>query len=191
MLTVARVLHALGLGIWAGTTFLFNGCVAIRLVWYFQRLSESPTPGMPPVDRVVSTRMFGDLISTIFPTYFAIQLIAGAIAGITGIYLASVTGVGKWRAIVVMVALLVVSVNVMALYRPSTALRQQQYAALDAGNQEEFESLRKRFFAYHGPSLALDFASTALVFISLGMLGTAIMTAPPAPAIQAAAKVDA
>lgn len=172
MNTLARTVHLLSLGIWAGTAVFFNGCVALRIFAYFRSLPIAPPPGLPTVPTELATRMAGDLIATIFPIYFGLQLVCGTLAAGTGLWLS--LGQGRWawaRALLLLVVCATVWVHVGTLYRQSTVIRDQQYSAYDAGQFEEAEKLRKQFFALHGPSLLLDFTTTALVLVALGMTG--------------------
>lgn len=168
-----RVVHVLAIGIWAGTCVLFNGVVALKLVWYFQQLPANPTPGLADVTAPVATRMFGELIATIFPAYFTIQAICGVLAAVTSWRLAHLA-MERWeriRAILITAVAIAVLIHIGTLYQWSTVVRKAQYAALDAGDTERAEQLRKKFFSLHGPSLILDFTTTAGVLLSLGMLG--------------------
>lgn len=175
---MARVLHALSIGAWAGVCLLFNGCVALKTFAYFRGLVDHPTPGLGGISREVASRMAGDLLATIFPVYFVLQIVLGLLATVT------VWGVGahlcrtaRWRRWLVTATFVIVAVHHQTLYKQSTVIRAQQYAALDAGQSDEAERLRKAFFQLHGPSLVIDLTTSVLVLVSLGSLGVLI---PPA-----------
>lgn len=171
-MTLVRVLHTLALGLWAGMAAFFNGCVALKIFAYFRALAEQPTPGLSLADSEVATRMAGDLIATIFPVYFLLQCVLGLIAAATAVRLAKGGSTAdRWKARLLVAACLIVWVHVGTLYRQSREIRRQQYAALDAGRTNEAQALRKQFFALHGPSLVIDFSTTALVLVALGLNG--------------------
>ena len=172
---VVRVVHVLALAIWAGTAVFFNGCVALRIFAYFHALPQEAPPSLTGIDREVGSRMAGDLISTIFPTYFAVQLGCGLVAAATAWWLvADSQPLARSRAVLLTVTAVLVLIQIVGFYRPTSELRQQQYAALDAGDREQFETLRRRFFALHGPSLLLDCGTTLAVLVAVGMLGPAL-----------------
>ena len=169
---LAGALLTVAVGLWAGAGAFFNGCVALRIFGYFDGLEAAAPPGMEPLPAELSSRLAGDLIAGVFPTYFGLQIVCGLVAAACACVFAVDGSRGdKWRAGVLMVLLALVVVHVGTLYRWSGQVRQEQYAALDAGDHEAYERHRKRFFALHGPSLLLDMATTLAVVGVLGSLG--------------------
>lgn len=167
----ARVAHGVALGIWAGTGTFFSGCVALRIFAYFRALPAHPPPGLGPISDELASRMAGDLISTIFPVYFAVQCACGVVAAAAAwLRGPSTRRLMRMQRLLVTAAALTVCLHAASLYRQATALRIQQYEALDAGRRDDYEALRRRFFGLHTVSLALDLATTAVVVASLGMM---------------------
>jgi hypothetical protein len=169
--TAARIVHGIALGIWAGSGTFFSGCVALKIFAYFRALPAQPPPGLGPVADELASRMAGDLISTIFPAYFAVQCVCGVVAAAAAwLRGPSAHRLLRIQRLLVTAAALTVCLHAASLYRQATALRIQQYAALDAGRRDDYEALRRRFFGIHTVSLALDLATTAVVVASLGMV---------------------
>lgn len=171
MLTVLRSLHVLIVGSWAGMLAGFNFLGTLGVFAFFGQLDQVATPGLGRWSTETATRVAGDLMASLFPKYFAASFALGILAVVTAVLLARQTGRGWFRAAALGLAVLLLVGNIVGCYLPSTKIRVARYAALDRGDTQEADALKRQFFALHGPSLLLDWGTTALALAGLASVG--------------------
>ena len=164
-----RSLHLLAVGLWFGGALFFNFVAAPPIFAAFKAVvAESPSdrtalldivpPGTPQAERdALASALAGAAVGPIFPRYFAMQLVCGAVTLVTALSFAGAGGVHRVRAVLAGVAFALVVVSVPVSHTVSR-LRLERYgpdAAVAARAKELFGPV-------HLVSLALSGVTTLL-----------------------------
>lgn len=174
-----RVVNQLSLALWCGGTVFFSFVAAPRIFSFLRdRLPAEPLPGVSGVTSEVGRRLAGATVATIFPLYFAGQIVLGLLVFGTGLLLAQHGEPrAKLRNILIGLALAIVSVHAVTVYPKSSALRSAHYRSLDAGAVDDAAQLNRQFAIWHGVSQVLNLTVTLL---AIGALVASSWTRPAA-----------
>ncbi len=168
-----RALHLLALSLWLGSSVFFSFLAAPTIFASFRDVAKSP-----PSDRTayvnvnegldeakkdqLGNALAGAAVGPIFPLFFGLQAICGAIALITAAgWWRQPQKIHRIRAIAIGVALLAVVIG-WPISQKVTELRLARFsadAAIAAAAKEAFAS-------WHLISLALSFATTLFAFVA-------------------------
>lgn len=119
-----RSLHLLAVGVWFGGSLFFNFAAAPAIFTSFKAVvAESPSdrtamldivpPGTPQAAKdALASALAGAAVGPIFPRYFTMQLICGAVALVTALSMARAGGVHRLRAGLAGVAFVLVVASV-------------------------------------------------------------------------------
>jgi glycerol-3-phosphate acyltransferase PlsY len=186
----ARSLHVLALGLWCGMGVFFSWVAAPALFANFEEVGRKPADERPiwfplPAAFEASDQAFqgpkeqgvraaGFVVGGIFPAYFLIQFLCGAVAFGTAL------GWPRWRLGIIGLAFALVIIG-WPIEHKVTALRPSRNEATDAflqaepSQREEFRpamlAARKEFAAWHVVSLLTDMVVVGLVIIALALAG--------------------
>ena len=182
---ICKVLHLVSLALWGGAALFFSYLTTPRIFSYLRdQLPTSPLHGLQGVTPDVGRRLAGDVVGTIFPTYFAFQVFAGVLAFAAGGVLARCgQRLEKVRCWLVAVALGLVLLHVATVYPRSVRILAESYQAQAAGDSPRAEELRKTFGMWHGVSQLLNFVTIALVIAALVLASLTLRGEKPASTV--------
>jgi hypothetical protein len=169
--SICRIVHVLALGLWAGAALFFSFVVAPAIFGYLRdQLPENPPLAVQGITKEAGRRLAGDTVGAIFPAYFALQIAAGTLAVASGAVLATNGQLAdKIRCVLAAVALTLAITHRATVYPHSVLIRQEQYQAKEAGEDEEAAELEQAFRVWHGISQLLNLATILPVVIGLGL----------------------
>jgi acyl-phosphate glycerol 3-phosphate acyltransferase len=150
-------LHCLAIGLWFGSAVFFSLIVAPLLFSTFAGFAANPPAWLVPNGSTheMGSRLAGVAVGPIFAPYFILQAICGIIAMGTAVgFLVTQPGkIAKWRAILVVVAIVLVAVG-WPITQIVNDLRLQRF---------ESQAARDSFAAWHGISLVLNLVVLSLL----------------------------
>lgn len=160
MIAALRFLHLVAIAAWVGSILFFSFV------------------GAPTIFAVLPRDLAGRAVSAIFPRYYLLGLIAGAVALASALILGALSG-RRDPAFAASLVLLVVMLGLTAyadrVVRPRAAALRQALPRLE-GKPEQAEA-RARFDALHRQSVALN---GAVLLLGLGVIAvTAARGGPP------------
>jgi hypothetical protein len=175
-LDVLKAIHLLALALWGGGAAFFSFLTTPRIFGYLRdQLPADPPPGLDGLTDELGRRLAGDTVGAIFPTYFVTQIIAGILAGVTGLVFANLgRRLEKVRCGLTIVALAIVSLHAVTVYPRSIRVLDAHYAAQEADDQPGAAELRKVFGMWHGVSQLLNLLTIGLVLAALVLAGVAM-----------------
>jgi uncharacterized membrane protein len=154
---LAKVSFQLALGLWVGAVVFVSFVVA------------------PAVFRAVPNETAGAVMGQIFPLYYGFTVVAGVVAlGSALLLLGKTSGAGAWKAIVVMLAvMLAVTTYAAAVVNPrARELRPALHREpVDPGVREEFDRLHRRAVQLNGLVLLLGLVTVAVAATSTRLPG--------------------
>lgn len=176
---VFGVIQVVSLGLWCGGAVFFS-FVAAPLIFGFLRdkLPANPPPGLLGLTTEVGRRLAGSTVGGIFPAYFLIQIVLGALAAMASAMLArDAPRGGMFCYFIVLAALVLVTLHKYTVYPQSVRVLAEHYAAKESGDEAKAVELWRTFGAWHGASQALNLTTIVLVFAAL-VTAAANSTAP-------------
>ena len=155
MLTALKFLYSLSLTFWIGSIFFFSLFAA------------------PSIFKVLTREQAGNVVSDIFPKYYLIAYVCGAVALLSSIlliylgnHISNLTNIIKLGAIVVMIGLAVYAGEIV---RPEAHKVRTEMRSLEQ-DSPGYEEIRREFGHLHRKSAILNSAifiiGIALVFLS-------------------------
>lgn len=148
MLAVAKSVFWLAIAVWVGEIVFFSFVVA------------------PTVFGALPQESAGQVVGAIFPRYYALGVVAGAVALAAALVVGNGAIAGRpWTAVVVMLVLMLVATGYAGwVIQPrATALRPQLHAAAaDPNVRAEFDRLHRRAVQLNGAVLLLGVASICI-----------------------------
>jgi len=155
MLTALKFLYSLSLTFWIGSIFFFSLFAA------------------PSIFKVLTREQAGNVVSDIFPKYYLIAYVCGAVALLSSIlliylgnHISNLTNIIKLGAIVVMIGLAVYAGEIV---RPEAHKVRTEMRSLEQ-DSPGYEEIRREFGQLHRKSAILNSAifiiGIALVFLS-------------------------
>lgn len=207
MTAFVRTIHALAVSLWFGSVAFFT--VAGLLVFgAFERVSQdegerawfpvapqydkAPPEGSKfpdPLRKEQGSRAAGVAVGAIFPTYYALQAGCGLVAMLAAFALLRAEGgrLNRARFFVCVLGLLTVKlgwwlerkVHDLGVTRHQTADVMLRAATPTEGQVTEAREARAAFFAWHGVSLLVNFATLGLSLVAAGMVPFRPDVAPP------------
>jgi acyl phosphate:glycerol-3-phosphate acyltransferase len=176
--TVVRGLHVLALGLWFGGAAFFNFVTAPSIFASFKEVVDAgksdrtanqtiiPPDAKPEQRKALASALAGAAVGPVFPWYFAMQAVCGAIALVTAFSWWRLGRVHHMRVIVVAAALTTVVIG-WPISDEVTQLRllrlNEDSAVADAANQA--------FGKWHLVSLLLSFVTVVLSGTALALAG--------------------
>lgn len=184
MQTLGKGLHVLALGLWFGSGVFFTFIAAPLIFRSFESLaSQSPPAGLTwlpsPFERAQGSQLAGLAVGPIFPPYYLLQAVCGAVALVTAwswFGRADATSVDRWRFFLLAAALVGVAGG-WPLSQKVSDLR----ALRDAADAASVAALRAEFATWHLYSLGLNMLTILLVGIALAL---AARLPGPSPVIE-------
>jgi len=191
MLSLARILHVLAVGLWFGTGTFFTCVVGLSLFDTFEKATilpaqdrpywlpappvlekPPPSPRFPePLRKEQGSRLAGLAVGPMFTSYYLLQVVCGVVAGLTAC--AWLRGGRAHRLRLAVLALaLAGAVGGWVLEGEVEALRVKRSEASDAvltsaaPSAEQIraaDEARAQFGTWHTYSLAANFVTLALV----------------------------
>ncbi len=167
MQILAKIIHLLSLGLWAGGVTFFSLFTALPVIRRLEQLALSKPDWLTGLtEQQQGTRLAGIALSAAFDRYFYFQIVCGALALATALVWVPLQGAAhKLRVVLLAVALLLVLTNTFVFYPRVSQLRHERYAPETA----VAERAGKEFGAWHTYSLLTDMAGLVLVLVALGM----------------------
>jgi hypothetical protein len=202
MLSLTKILHALAVGLWFGTTIFFTFVVGLSLFGTFETLSAKPpaerpfwlpvppeldkappSPQFPdPLRKEQGSRIFGAGVGPMFPWYYGVGTVCGLLALATALAWWSAPGkVHRWRVVFLGSALVTVGLGWYLEWKVET-LRQSRNDTSDTVLQTSqpspdmiraADAARQDFGRWHGYSLMANFLTVVLV--TIGMAQAALL----------------
>jgi acyl-phosphate glycerol 3-phosphate acyltransferase len=183
--TLLRVLHVLALGFWFGGAGFFNFLAAPPIFASFKQVVQSGPSDRTAYETIIpadasrerqdalASALAGSAVGPVFPRYFAMQAVCGAIALLTASSWWNSPGrIHRWRVVVIGVALATVAIG-WPISNEVSALRLQRFAPAQA----TAAAAREAFASWHLVSLFLSFVTVCLA-------GTALALAAKLPVDQ-------
>jgi acyl-phosphate glycerol 3-phosphate acyltransferase len=181
-----RAVHLLALGLWFGGAAFFNFGAAPAIFASFKEVvgagpsdltaGETIIPADAPPERkdALASALAGSAVGPVFPRYFGMQAVCGAVALVTALAWWKLGGVHRWRVYLIAAAVLTLVVAV-PLSNYVSELRLQRYDP-DPGVRQ---AARDLFGPVHLASLLLSVVTVALAGAALA-LGARLPQDPPA-----------
>ena len=175
---VLRSLHVLALGLWFGGAAFFNFGTAPAIFASFKDVANNGLSDGTRVRRLtppkanqeqkndLASALAGAAVGPVFPAYFAMQTVFGAIALVTALSWWKRGGVHRRRVFVIAFALVTVAVA-MPISDEVTRLRLLRFSP-DAGIAS---AARESFRVWHFVSLGLSFVTVCATGVALAMAG--------------------
>ena len=171
--TLARVMHVLAVGLWAGGAVMFNFVAASTINNSFKDVvATSPNDRTAGLDiaagateeqkKDLASALFGAAVGPIFPRFFALQGVCAVLALFTAFGWRRLGRVHRVRFIVLLIAAATVAAG-WPISQKVSALRVERLAD---------PALRADFTAWHLVSLALSAVTALLALTALGMAGS-------------------
>ena len=171
--TLARLIHVLALGLWAGGAVMFNFVAAPTINDSFKAVvANSPSDRTANADIAaglsaeqkadLSSALFGSAVGPVFPKFFALQGVCAVLALFTAFGWRTLGHVHQVRFIVILTAGLTVAAG-WPISLNVSALRVERLAD---------PALRADFVAWHFVSLGLSALTAMLALAALGMAGS-------------------
>ena len=173
---VLRSLHVLALGLWFGGAAFFNFGAATAIFASFKEVvnagpsdrtayQEIIPPGAPQERKdALASALAGSAVGPVFPRYFAMQAVCGAVALVTALGWWHRGGVHRKRALVIAFALATVAAG-WPISEEVTRLRLLRFSP-DAGTAS---AAKAGFATWHLISLALSFVTVCAAGVALAM----------------------
>jgi acyl phosphate:glycerol-3-phosphate acyltransferase len=199
--TLLRGLHLLALGFWFGGAAFFDFVAAPTIFSSFEEVVNAGPSDRTANQTIVPANATGDqkhdlaralagsAVGPIFPKYFAMQAVCGAVALVTALaWLRAEPGrsVHRWRVYLIGLAVLTVAVS-WPISEHVSQLRVERFSPDSA----VAKTAQAAFGPWHLVSLLLSFVTTCLAGVGLG-LGAKLPPAEPAnvatqPGVRSAA----
>ncbi|MBM3983763.1 MAG: glycerol-3-phosphate 1-O-acyltransferase PlsY [Planctomycetes bacterium] len=180
--TLVRGLHVLALGLWFGGAAFFNFGTAPAIFASFKDLVSAG-----PSDRTANQKIFdagdetdekkvqakkdalanalaGSAVGPVFPRYFALQAVCGAVALVTALSWYKQGGVHRWRVYVVALAVVTVAVA-WPISQEVTRLRLARFDP----DATVAAAAKAAFGPWHVASLLLSFVTVTLAGLALAL----------------------
>jgi uncharacterized membrane protein len=148
-----RFLHLLALGVWIGEIVFFSFVVA------------------PTLFRTLDPNAAGQVVSAIFPRYYALGTAAGIVALATGIVLARSAGASRWGLVTVGVVALGLAATVWAGWVVQPEAHRLRAAMQAAGESSPEAAAFKRL---HARAVTLNVAALVAALAALGCSTSAL-----------------
>ncbi len=169
--TLLRGLHLLALGFWFGGAAFFNFVSAPAIFDSFKQVvNEGPSdrtalqtiiaPDAPqPAKDALASALAGSAIGPIFPKYFLMQAVCGAVALVTALTWFRAGAVGRWRVYLIGLALVLVAAS-WPISEHVSQLRIERFQS---------DAARAAFGPWHLVSLFLSLMTTCLAGVALAL----------------------
>jgi hypothetical protein len=197
MLSLAKIVHVLAVGLWFGMGVFFTFVVGLSLFDTFENLTSKPREERPlwlpvpaeldrespggrfpdPLRKEQGSRIAGAAVGPMFPWYYALQAGCGVVGLLTALGFAGRGGVHRVRVLVLLAATAGAGAG-WWLERKVEALRVDRSAKSDvvlrssSPTSEEIEAanaIRATFGQWHSYSLFANFATVALVTVAMAL----------------------
>jgi acyl-phosphate glycerol 3-phosphate acyltransferase len=174
--TVVRGLHVLALGLWFGGAAFFNFGTAPAIFASFKEVVNSGPSDRTANERIIepgaaqerkdalANALAGSAVGPVFPRYFALQAVCGAVALVTALSWYKQGGVHRWRVFVVALAVVTVAVA-WPISQEVTRLRLARFDA----DATAAAAAKAAFGPWHVASLLLSFVTVALAGLALAL----------------------
>jgi acyl-phosphate glycerol 3-phosphate acyltransferase len=169
--TLNRALHVLALGTWCGAALFFNFLAAPAIFESFKEVVKTApsdrTAHLPLAPSAteeqksqLGSALAGAAVGPLFPRFFAMEAVCGAVALITALRWWREPGrVQRWRVLIIALALALVVVS-WPISEKVSALRIERFTS---------ETAREAFGLWHSVSLLLSLVTAVMAFVSLAL----------------------
>ena len=169
-----RALHLLALGLWLGSAFFFNFLAAPTMFATFKQVAASePSDRTAFIDinswldsdkkEQLGNALFGAAVGPVFPLFFGVSAICGAVALITAFgWWKSPGRVNHWRVYLIALALTLVAIG-WPISQKVTELRLARFSTDSA----IATAAKADFATWHLVSLGLSLLTAVLVFVAM------------------------
>jgi acyl-phosphate glycerol 3-phosphate acyltransferase len=177
--TLVRSLHVVALGLWFGGAAFFNFVAAVPIFDSFKNVvATSPSDRTAYVDivppgateetkKALASALAGAAVGPIFPRYFALQAVCGAIAFFTALaWWKSGRRVDRWRVAIILCGV-ILTAGGWPISNFVSELRMLRFDSLQAVR----ESAAASFQTWHLVSLFLSLTTTVLAGAALALAG--------------------
>jgi hypothetical protein len=198
MFPLAKMVHVLAVGLWFGAGIFFTFVVGVSLFDTFEKMTTLPDQDRPywlheppeldkappsasfpqPLSKEQGSRIAGAAVGPMFASYFILQVTCGVLALLTALVWAGRGGVHRWRAVILLLALLGAGAG-WCLEHKVEALRVRRSEASDAvlagkgpPSSEQLraaDEARAQFGTWHTYSLFTNFGTLALVTAAMAL----------------------
>jgi hypothetical protein len=175
--TLLKVIHVLALGMWFGGAAFFNFIAAVPIFVSFKEVvNAGPSdrtayhqiidPGAPQEEKAaLASALAGSAVGPVFPRYFAMQAVCGALALLTALMWWNAGGkVHRWRVYVLAAAVAIVAVA----WPISNYVSELRVLRFDP-NSDVAAAARADFGPWHLASLLLSCVTVLFAGIALAM----------------------
>jgi acyl-phosphate glycerol 3-phosphate acyltransferase len=190
MLQLSKTIHVLSMGLWFGSAVFFSFVVGLSLFDTFEQITKEGTPRTWWLPAPVSasqdadtlkkqgSRVAGAAVGPMFPIYYMIQTVCGALALGTAFGWRQRGGVHRIRTIVLALALVGIGVGWWlervvhdAGVERNTLMDQVVAGAASGEVQQEAKRAAQAFGQWHGVSLLENFLVVGLVTVGMVLAG--------------------
>lgn len=171
-----KVLHVLAVGMWFGGAGFFNFLAAPAIFTSFERVVSGgpsdrtanrviiPPDASPEEKKALASALAGSAVGPVFPRYWLMQAVCGAVALFTAVAWWNRGRVHRWRVYVLGLAV----VTVLVGWPISEHVSHLRLVRFDA-NPEVAAYAREAFGPWHLVSLGLSFVTVTLAGVGLAL----------------------
>jgi acyl phosphate:glycerol-3-phosphate acyltransferase len=200
MFQLGKTLHALAVGLWFGSAVFFT-IMGLVVFGTFEQISSQPAAERPawlplpalydqprpsprfpdPLRKEQGTRVAGAVVGPLFPIYFNLQAVCGAIALLTSLaWMRTIGTASKARIVVLATALACVAggwflerkVSALRIPRDEKTDQLLRMASPTADQIAEAEAARRVFVQWHLASVLLNLVTVGLVTVAMVLVAS-------------------